>query len=152
MAVLTNKFINGHGTPSLSTTLRLAFPLARELFPFFFYLGNGPFTPLHSLSYFLIFRRRFFTATHFPVPLGYGSGVIAHHALGQLTVGKYVFINIPVCFLYGKSGEYPLELAAATTRTRWWGHREALPIRANNSATGIAPILINRHFPLPRKF
>jgi len=48
--------------------------------------------------------------------------------LGQLTVRKDIFINILVCFLYGKSGEYPLELAVATVRTGWWRRRGVLPI------------------------
>jgi hypothetical protein len=30
--------------------------------------------------------------------------------------------------LYGKRGEYPFELAAATTGARWWGHRGGPPI------------------------
>jgi len=123
MAVLTNKFINGHGTPARSTTLRVAFPLARELSPFFFYLSNGPFALLHSLSYFFVFRRGFLTTTHSPIPLGYCSGVIAHHTLSQLTVGKYVFINILICLLHGESGEYPLESTIATLRAGRWGHR-----------------------------
>jgi len=123
MTVLTNKFINRHGTPARSTTLRLDFALAGELFPFFFYLGNGPFALLHSLSYFFVFRRGFLTATHSPIPFGYCSGVITHHALSQLTVGKYILINIPICFLYGKSGEYPLELVVAALRAGWWGRR-----------------------------
>jgi len=123
MAVLTNKLINGHETSSRSINIGLAFPVAGELFSFFFYLCNGPFAPLHSLSYLLIFWRGFLTAAHSLVPFGYCSGVIAHHALGQLTVGKDIFIDISIRSLYGKRGEYPFELAAATTGARWWGHR-----------------------------
>ena len=122
MAVLTNELINGHETPSRSINLGLAFPLAREFFPFFFYLCNGPFAPLHSLSYLLIFGRGFLTAAHSLIPFGYRSGVIAHHALGQFTVGQDIFINVSIRSLYGKRGEYPLELAAATAGAGWWGH------------------------------
>jgi hypothetical protein len=122
MAVLTNELINGHETPSRSINLGLAFPLAREFFPFFFYLCNGQFALLHSLSYLLIFGRGFLTAAHSLIPFGYRSGVIAHHALGQFTVGQNIFINVSIRSLYGKRGEYPLELAAATAGAGWWGH------------------------------
>jgi len=152
MAVLTNKLIDGHKTPSRSINLGTAFPLARELLAFLRYLRGGPFAPLHSLSYLLIFGRGFLTAAHSLIPFGYRSGVIARHAPRKLTIGKDIFINIPVGFLYGESGEYPFEAGAATARTGWWRRRRVPPIGTDDSATRIAPILINRHFPLVRKF
>ena len=126
MAVLTNKFINGHATLSLSINLGTAFPLAREFRPFFRYLCNGPLARLHSLSYLFIFRGGFLTAAHSLVPFRYRSGVIAHHALGQLAVGKDIFINISVCLLHGEGGEYPLELVVAAVGASRWGHRRVV--------------------------
>jgi hypothetical protein len=123
MAALTNKLIDGHETPSRSISLLLALPLAREFLPFFCYLGDGPLARLHSLSYLFIFRGGFLTAAHSLVPFRHGSGVIAHHALGQLPVGKNIFINISVLFLHGEGGEYPFELAVATVGARWRGRR-----------------------------
>ena len=123
MAILTNELIDGHETPSSSINLGTAFSLARELLPFFCYLGNGPFARLHSLSYLFIFRGGFLTAAHSLVPFRHGSGVIAHHALGQLAVGKNIFINISVRFLHGEGGEYPPELAVAAVGARWRGRR-----------------------------
>ena len=128
MAVLTNELINGHETLSRSINLGLAFPLVRELLPFFFYLCDGPFAPLHSVSHLLIFRGGFLPTAHSLIPFGYCSGVIAHHALGQLTVGKDIFIDISVCSLYGKRGEYALELAIATAGARWRRRTRAPPI------------------------
>ena len=128
MAALTNELIDWHETPSISINLGTAFPLARELLPFLRYLCDGPLTRLHSLSYLFIFRGGFLTAAHSLVPFRYRSGVIAHHALGQLTVGKNIFIDISVCLLHGKGREYPLELAVATVGASWWGHTRVASI------------------------
>ena len=94
MAALTNKLIDGHETPSSSINLGTAFPLDREVPPFLRYLCRGPLACFHSLGYLLIFGGGFLTTAHSLVPFRHGSGVIAHHALGQLTVGKDIFVDI----------------------------------------------------------
>ena len=128
MAALTNKLIDGHETPSSSINLGTAFPLARELLPFLRYLCDGPLARFHSLSYLLVFAGGFLTAAHSLVPFRHGSGVISDHALGQLTVGKDIFIDISVRFLHRKGGEYPLELALAAVGAGWRGHSRVVSI------------------------
>ena len=128
MAALTNKLIDGHEAPSSSINLGTAFPLAREFFPFLCHLCDGPLARFHSLSDLLIFGGGFLTAAHSLVPFRYGSGVITRHALGQLTIGKDIFIDISVRFLHGEGGEYPLELAVAAVRASWRGHSRVVSV------------------------
>ena len=128
MAVLTDKLIDGHEIPSSSVGFGTGFTLARELFSLLCYLCGRPLACFHSLGYLLIFGGGFLTAGHPPVPFRYCSGVIARHALGQLTIGKDILVNISIRSLYGESGKYPLDLAIGTVGASWWWHSSAVLI------------------------
>ena len=128
MAVPTDKLIDGHDIPSSSIGLGTVFPLAREALPFLGYLCGGPLAGFHSLSYLLILRGGFLTAAHPLVPFRHGSGVIAHHALGQLTVGKDIFVDILISLLYREGGEYTLEFAVIAVGAGWRGRREVVSV------------------------
>jgi hypothetical protein len=128
MAILTDKLIDGHEITSESVDFGSGFTLAREFPSLFCYLCGGPLARLHPLSYLFIFRGGLLTAGHSLVPFRYRSGVIARHALGQLTIRKDVFINISIRFLDGEGGEYPFEFAIGTVGASWGGHRRAVLI------------------------
>ena len=128
MAALANKLVDGHETPSSSIDLGAVSVLTGELLPFLRYLCGGPLAGFHSLSYLLIFRGEFLTAAHPLAPLHHGPGVIAHHALGQLAIGKDIFVDIFICLLYGESGEYTLELTVIAVRAVWRGHRGVVSV------------------------